>query len=191
MADSRTRRYLSDDAFDHVVPVPSLPYVEPDRTKRVGDHAQHIPTPFSRRQVSLMVAIGMSHQTICWLMNVSMHTLRDRYMEELRTGQEIANMHVAMRVYDDAVNTPGPTGIKAAELWLDRRGGLPWKSNATLALTGPNGEALGTNGAAEPLTFEQRARKVAQILASTFARGIGPVIDDSDGTLVTEPGPSD
>jgi len=60
MADSRSRRYLPDDAFDHVVPVPSLPYVEPDRTKRVGDHAQHIPTPFSRRQVSLMVAIGMS-----------------------------------------------------------------------------------------------------------------------------------
>lgn len=174
---------------DDDTPQPAIMY-EPALSK-VQDgmfNKGHQPTPYTRRQVTLLAAYRMSIEVISHIVNLSSETLRQHYKNELQHGLAVATVQVAERLYNDAVNLPGQPGINAAQFWLERNAG--WKQQSQMTHTDPDGQPIGTSFV-NSLTNAERAIRLAQLFNRVRVAGGGPIIDEREGALVTQSGAAD
>lgn len=91
----------------------------------------HVPTPESRTLVRRLAGLGIRHDDIARLANISDVTLRKHYPEDLARGRVEANVAVSRSLYLAATRASNPN-IAACVFWLKNRAG--WKETPTFAL---------------------------------------------------------
>lgn len=80
------------------------------------------PDDKTSKQVSLMAGIGLTHDQIAKIMQVSDETLRKHYKKELETSKSLLNMQVANNLFRIATsNEKG--AVSAAIFWMKTRAG--------------------------------------------------------------------
>ena len=106
---------------------------------RRGTNAAHVPTADTRNKIKAMVAIGIEHENIAKVMDISPKTLRKHYRAELDLGMIEANAAVGGAMFR-AATTKGPGQVTAGIWWTKTRMG--WSETTKHELSGPNGEPL-------------------------------------------------
>jgi hypothetical protein len=148
-----------------------------------GQTNHHYPTPYTRRQVELLVAYGMTRECIAHVMNISTATLYANYRTELAYGKEIQNAAMAERIYHQALYGTGKESAALAMFWMKTRGG--WKESMNVGVFDGNADGSAV-AAARELTFEERAIRLAQILNRRRIEGGGSIVGEREGAVVTE-----
>lgn len=99
----------------------------------------HTPDEKSKKQVLVMAGIGLTHDQIAKIMQVSDETLRKYYRDELETGKARMNSAVAQNLY--SIATSRETGaVAAAIFWMKTR--AEWREVNRNEITGANGEPI-------------------------------------------------
>ncbi len=94
-----------------------------DKQKK-GQGIAYIPDEDSKRRIAMMVACGLTQQSISRIENIDRKTLTKYYRHELDNGTDIANMNVGQTLYKMAVSGKVPS---ATYFWLKTRG--KWREN--------------------------------------------------------------
>lgn len=116
----------------------------------------HEPTEKDRKQVTLMAGIGLTHDQIAKVMQISDETLRKYYDEELSTGEAKLTAMVANNLYNIAIGS-GQGAVTAAIFWMKTRAG--WREVSRNEITGADGGAIKVEGKqvdTDTLDTEQR-----------------------------------
>jgi hypothetical protein len=111
------------------------------------------PSDSDREKIQMMAALGIQEEKISKIFKVAEKTLRKHCLEELDTGEAVANSAVGRFLYDAAtgketyVKEDGTTGIRhigvssatvtAAIFWMKTKG--RWKETMLHSGNGPEG----------------------------------------------------
>lgn len=79
----------------------------------------HCPTSDTRRQVAQMIACGLDHIQIAFVLNCQPHEVKYWYIEELEHGAAITTAQVGAALLKNALNGD----VNAQKFWLATRGG--------------------------------------------------------------------
>lgn len=90
----------------------------------------HQPDDKSRKQVSLMAGIGLTHDQISKVMQISDETLRKHYKKELETAKSVLNAQVASNLFRIATSSE-KGAVAAAIFWMKTRAG--WKETIDIS----------------------------------------------------------
>jgi len=99
----------------------------------------HEPTEKDRKQVTMMAGIGLTHDQISKVMQISDETLRKYYYDELETGEAKTTAMVAQNLYNMATGA-GSSAVTAAIFWMKTRAG--WREVNRNEITGASGGAI-------------------------------------------------
>ena len=89
------------------------------------------PTEETRRQVKLLAAMGISHDSIAKVTGIAPKTLRKHFDQELSRGPTEANAQVAKTLYQKAIGG----NVPACTFWLTHRAG--WREQGPEGQRGP------------------------------------------------------
>ena len=127
----------------------------------------HDPTDKDRKQVMMMSGIGLTHDQISKVMQISDETLRKYYREELETGEAKTTAMVAQNLFNIATGS-GQGAVTAGIFWMKTRAG--WREVNRNEITGANGGAIQVEQTqkidARDLDPEQRAVLKQVLLAA-------------------------
>jgi len=87
--------------------------------------APYKPDEKSRKQIMLMAGIGLTHDQIAKIMEISDETLRRHYKHELATAKTMLNTQVAGNLFSIATSKDHKNAVTAAIFWLKTQG--KWK----------------------------------------------------------------
>lgn len=163
-----------------VVPVEQPP-PDPRNTK------YHIPTPYTRRQVELMVAYGIPHDAMAHIIGVgSKTTLEKHYADEIKHGASRANALAAHRLFGMMMQTEDMrTALSANIFWLKTRGG--WRESTNVIHSGN----IQHEHEHRAISHEERAIRALQIFASAGSGGAGSAVIQRLRALVAPAGSAD
>ena len=82
----------------------------------------HKPTAASKEQVAELMAFGITQETICKILKISLPTLHKYYRHELDTGKDIAVQKVARNLFNIATGE-SKAAVTAACFYLKTQGG--------------------------------------------------------------------
>mgnify|MGYP003343454911 CR=1 FL=1 len=99
----------------------------------------HEPTEKDRKQVTMMSGIGLTHDQISKVMQISDETLRKYYRDELETGEAKTTALVAQNLFNIATGS-GQGAVTAAIFWMKTRAG--WREVSRSEVSGPDGGAV-------------------------------------------------
>jgi hypothetical protein len=91
----------------------------PAKEPQVLDFPLHIPTPETRQWVEQMVANGIEHDSICYIIKATPYELKLHYENEVKYGMASATAQVAGAVFRAGIEGD----MKAATFWLRSRAG--------------------------------------------------------------------
>jgi hypothetical protein len=133
--------------------------------RKPGSNAYE-PDDKDRQQVLALVGMGLTHDQIAKVMDISDETLRKHFRHELDTGSAKMNAKVAQNLFHIATSK-GTGSVAAAIFWMKTRAG--WREKDRLEITGANGGPIKTEGTiidSAQLSAEHRAALRAVIEAS-------------------------
>lgn len=167
------------------VDIAPVPIAEPPPDPR--NSAYHIPTPYTRRQVELMVAYGIPHEAMAHIIGVkSKTTLEKHYADEIKHGASRANVIAAHRLFGMMNQTEDMrTALSATIFWLKTRGG--WRETTSVIHSGN----IQHEHEHRAISHEERAIRALQIFASAGAGGTGSAVIQRLRALVAPAGPAD
>jgi hypothetical protein len=93
--------------------------------------APYKPDDKSRKQIMLMAGIGLTHDQIAKVMDISDETLRRHYNQELATAKAMLNTQVAGNLYSIATSKDHKGAVTAAIFWLKTQ--AKWKETIDLS----------------------------------------------------------
>ncbi len=96
-----------------------------------------VPSKQEREAVRAMAGFGIPHEEIARVVGCAATTLRDRFREELDLGATQANVRVAQRLFNLALEG----NVSAAIFWCKARMG--WRDRVELSPGPPSGRAVG------------------------------------------------
>jgi hypothetical protein len=99
----------------------------------------HQPDEKSRKQVSMMSGLGLTHDQIALVLSVSDETLRKHYKKELATGAAKTTALVGQNLFNIATGS-GQGAVTAAIFWMKTRAG--WREVNRTEITGPDNGAV-------------------------------------------------
>jgi len=97
------------------------------------------PTEEQRKIVRLASAVGLPHDQIAQLLEISDGSLRTHFRKELDEGSIQANLKVAGNLMKIATAYPPVSGTVTAAIWWTKAR-MGWKETSRVENTGPNGE---------------------------------------------------
>lgn len=103
--------------------------------RKPGSNA-YDPSDQDRKQVLVLVGMGLTHDQISKVMGMSDESLRKHFRHELDTGEATLNAKVAQNLYNIATKQ-GSGSVAAAIFWMKTRAG--WREKDRLELTGKDG----------------------------------------------------
>ena len=103
--------------------------------RKPGSNAYE-PDDNDRKQVLVLVGMGLTHDQIAKVMGISDESLRKHFRDELDTGEAKLNAAVAKNLYNIATKQ-GAGSVAAAIFWMKTRAG--WREKDRLELTGKDG----------------------------------------------------
>lgn len=110
-----------------------------EEPKKKRGRPAYEPSEKDRKQVLAMSGIGLTHDQIAKIMDISDETLRKYYPNELETGASRMNAMVAQNLYSIATSK-GQGAVSAACFWLKTR--ARWHEVSRTEHTGPDGGPL-------------------------------------------------
>ena len=87
----------------------------------------------------MMSGIGLTHDQISKVMQISDETLRKYYRDELETGEAKTTALVAQNLFNIATGS-GQGAVTAAIFWMKTRAG--WREVSRSEVSGPDGGAV-------------------------------------------------
>lgn len=126
-------------------------------TTSKGGRPPFKPTDAQRKQVEAMAAYGVPEEDIARVVDISPHTLRKYFRDELDTAHAKANASVAESLFKQAKSG----NVTAQIFWLKCRAG--WKDRQLVELS----------GSVEGLSDEERAARVQALLERVNQRSGG------------------
>jgi L-fucose isomerase-like protein len=93
--------------------------------------APYKPDDKSRKQIMLMAGIGLTHDQIAKVMDISDETLRRHYKQELATAKAMLNTQVAGNLYSIATSKDHKGAVTAAIFWLKTQ--AKWKETLDIS----------------------------------------------------------
>jgi Spy/CpxP family protein refolding chaperone len=93
--------------------------------------APYKPDDKSRKQILLMAGIGLTHDQIAKIMEISDETLRRHYKQELATAKTMLNTQVAGNLFNIATSKDHKNAVTAAIFWMKTR--AKWKETLDLS----------------------------------------------------------
>lgn len=146
----------------------------------------HVPTPYTRRQVELLVCYGLQQEAIAHIVGVALPTLQSHYVQELKHGKEKVVAMVAHRLLDCALRGEGTDAIRAAQFILKTRGG--WSESVGHLQVQHEGRVQHEHYA---LSHEERAARMLQVLNASTAGGTGQAVAERIRAMVAAARPAD
>lgn len=144
--------------------------------------APHVPDDQKRAQVRALAGFGIIQVDIANYLGIATNTLAKHYKKELEVGPVSANMKVASRLYDIAINGNDREAKIACMFWLKTRAG--WKENNDFKGT------IDVNHSERMEQFHNEAKVNSQVAEATQkalnALGINLSPGDESGQAVLE-----
>jgi hypothetical protein len=103
--------------------------------RKPGSNAYE-PDDNDRKQVLVLVGMGLTHDQIAKVMGISDESLRKHFREELDTGEAKLNAKVAQNLFNIATSKQSGC-VPAAIFWMKTRAG--WREKDRVELTGADG----------------------------------------------------
>jgi len=103
--------------------------------RKPGSNAYE-PDDNDRKQVLVLVGMGLTHDQISKVMGLSDESLRKHFREELDTGEAKLNAKVAQNLFNIATSKQSGC-VPAAIFWMKTRAG--WREKDRVELTGADG----------------------------------------------------
>jgi hypothetical protein len=98
-------------------------------TKKGRGRPEYVPDEQTRKNVTVLAGVGVSHEVIANVVGISRPTLEKHYANELQYGSETANALVAANLFKQATKDD-PKCVTAAMFWLKSRAG--WNEHGPL-----------------------------------------------------------
>lgn len=130
-------------------------------------------TDKERKQISMMVGLGLTQTQIGSIMGVSQDTLDRHHREDLDNGVAKANMQVANNLFTIATSS-GQGAVAAAIFWMKTR--AKWRETTHMEHTGADGGPIKTEARIDVSQMTE-AERVA--LASAIGKA-GAALKDED-----------
>jgi hypothetical protein len=142
----------------------------------------HVPTDYTRRQVRMAIALGLSQAEVSLVTGIKKTTLCKYYMDDMELGKVDLLFRVGSNVAGVAVDPNHKDFIKAATLVLKARG--KWAETTKTEVTGKDGKPIETVALpaidARKLSVEQRSQLKAILMAAKGVPQEAPAEEGSD-----------
>lgn len=193
-AKKRPRVALLDAPEVELNLVPVEPNPLPVEVPQIGNGRLHIPNSYTRTQVEMMCAFGLTTEQVAYVVGITTQTLNKHYPDEIKHGLMKANVQITQRLWDIAMRGTGPEAFQAIRFWLRTRGSHGVGTWVEKTLVGGTINHLHDHEHAHhigPLSHEERAARVAQLLAAGSTGGAGSALVEHVRALVASARPAD
>ncbi len=150
------------------------------RDEETGQFEGHEPTAETRRQVEVMVALGIKRTNVAKILGVCKSTLLKYYREELDLGDDKALLAVGQALYDQAV--AGNT--TAALFWLKARHGWRDRDAPTTIVTPPVEPARGALDGRDRLEIGRRIAFALHLVLEEARKAPESVTREEDASMI-------